>query len=63
MPRRSLASDEVENMTQQPGSKARAPQFELRWGGLHLTIQRIPAWLITAATAGAGTLAALLTRR
>lgn len=40
-----------------------APAFELRWGGLHLTIQRVPVWLITAATAGGSTLVALLSRR
>ncbi|MFJ9776154.1 hypothetical protein ACIRVF_33800 [Kitasatospora sp. NPDC101157] len=35
-------------MTQKPNR----PQFELRIGGLHLTIQRLPVWLITAIAAG-----------
>ncbi|WKK24973.1 hypothetical protein QZH56_04955 [Streptomyces olivoreticuli] len=39
------------------------PQLELRWGGLHLTIQRIPAWLITLATAAGGSGVAWWTSR
>lgn len=33
------------------------PQIEVRCGGLHLIIQRVPVWLITLVTtaAGAGT--------
>lgn len=40
------------------------PAFELRCGGLHLTIQRIPGWLVAAfaTTTGSG-LAAWLTSR
>ncbi|MEU9787825.1 hypothetical protein AB0H92_43905 [Streptomyces phaeochromogenes] len=40
------------------------PRFELRWGGLHLTIQRIPGWLVASfATATGSGLAAWLTSR
>ncbi|MEU9617329.1 hypothetical protein AB0D56_38355 [Streptomyces sp. NPDC048209] len=39
------------------------PQFELRFGGLHLTIQRLPVWLITAVTAGTSGVTAWLARR
>ncbi len=39
------------------------PVFELRWGGLHLTIQRIPARLITALVTAGGILLTWLTRR
>ncbi|MDH6123027.1 hypothetical protein ABH930_007417 [Kitasatospora sp. GAS204A] len=38
------------------------PKFELRWGGLHLTITRIPPWLITAATIGGSSLGAWIAR-
>ncbi|MEV6955755.1 hypothetical protein [Streptomyces sp. NPDC051183] len=31
------------------------PALELRCGGLHLTIQRVPVWLITLVTTAAGT--------
>ncbi|MER5635822.1 hypothetical protein ABT095_02565 [Kitasatospora sp. NPDC002227] len=47
-------------MTQKSDSQ---PAVELRIGGVHLTIQRIPAWLITTATAGGSTVVALLSRR
>ncbi|WEB39298.1 hypothetical protein MOV08_08415 [Streptomyces yunnanensis] len=40
-----------------------APAFELRCGGLHVTIQRIPAWLITLATVTIGSGAAWWTSR
>lgn len=40
------------------------PAFELRCGGLHLTIQRVPGWLVAAlATAAGSGLAAWLTSR
>ncbi|QNP72957.1 hypothetical protein IAG44_28350 [Streptomyces roseirectus] len=43
---------------------AKAPAFELRCGGLHLTIQRVPGWLLaTLATAASSGLAAWLTSR
>lgn len=44
-------------MTHETDVPNNRPQFELRCGGLHLTIQRIPAWLVTlvAAVAGTGT--------
>ncbi|MFD9073658.1 hypothetical protein [Streptomyces lasiicapitis] len=28
----------------------RAPAFELRCGGMHLTIQRVPVWLVSLIT-------------
>ncbi|WP_327283678.1 MULTISPECIES: hypothetical protein [unclassified Streptomyces] len=34
------------------------PQFELRCGGLHVIIHRVPAWLVTLVTTAAGTGAA-----
>jgi hypothetical protein len=39
------------------------PALELRCGGLHLTIQRVPAWLITIITTATGTGAAWWTSR
>ncbi|MEU2874477.1 hypothetical protein ABZ769_35710 [Streptomyces olivoreticuli] len=43
-------------MTRRADSREQPPpQFELRWGGLHLTIQHIPAWLVTLVTTAAGT--------
>lgn len=47
-------------MTRQPSSR---PAVELRIGGLHLTIQRIPGWLLTTATASGGLVAAWFTQR
>ncbi|MEV0257377.1 hypothetical protein AB0H82_24370 [Streptomyces sp. NPDC050732] len=31
-----------------------APQFELRCGGLHVTIQRVPVWLVSLVTTAGG---------
>ncbi|NVK76854.1 hypothetical protein [Streptomyces morookaense] len=42
-------------MTSNTSGTKQRPQFELRWGGLHLTIQRVPAWLVTLLTTAAGT--------
>lgn len=39
------------------------PFFELRCGGLRLTVQRIPTWVITLATTVTGTGAAWWTSR
>lgn len=39
------------------------PFLELHWGVLHLTIQRVPAWLITLATTATGTGVAWWTSR
>ncbi|WP_228989153.1 hypothetical protein [Streptomyces sp. DH8] len=40
------------------------PAFELRCGGLHLTVQRVPGWLVAAlATATGSGLAAWFTSR
>lgn len=54
-------SDEV--MASRTDSTSSAPQFELRCGGMHLTIQRIPVWLLTLVTTAAGTGAAWWTSR
>ncbi len=40
------------------------PAFELRFGGLHVTIQRVPGWLVAAlATATGSGLVAWFTSR
>ncbi|WKK24974.1 hypothetical protein QZH56_04960 [Streptomyces olivoreticuli] len=39
------------------------PQLEVRCGGLHLTIQRIPVWLVTLMTTATGAGAAWWTSR
>ncbi len=31
------------------------PALELRCGGLHLTVQRVPVWLVSLAATAAGT--------
>lgn len=31
------------------------PALELRCGGLHLTVQRVPVWLVSLVTTAAGT--------
>ncbi|MGW2630598.1 hypothetical protein ACWC2K_14875 [Streptomyces chattanoogensis] len=50
-------------MTRRTESSKQPPQFELRWGGLHLTIQRVPAWLVGLVTTAVGTGAAWWTSR
>ncbi|MEV7193523.1 hypothetical protein AB0N81_17200 [Streptomyces sp. NPDC093510] len=30
------------------------PQFELRCGGLHVTVQRVPVWLVPLVTTAGG---------
>lgn len=42
----------LQEVTQNENRK-QPPQLELRFGGLHLTLQRIPAWLVTLITAAA----------
>lgn len=37
-----------------PGKPNEFPAFELRYGGLHLTIQRVPGWLVAALATAAG---------
>ncbi|MEU5805863.1 MULTISPECIES: hypothetical protein [unclassified Streptomyces] len=39
------------------------PQFELRWGGLHIVVERVPAWLVTLVATAAGSGAAWWTSR
>ncbi len=41
-------------MEQQP--KQGVPAFELRFGGLHLTVRRIPGWLVALVTTSGATL-------
>lgn len=48
--------------TRNMDSKQR-PYFEVRCGGLHLTVQRVPMWLITLMSAATGTGAAWWTSR
>ncbi|MFF2043307.1 hypothetical protein ACFVVX_23085 [Kitasatospora sp. NPDC058170] len=50
-------------MTQKPEHREQRPQFELRCGGLHLTIQRVPVWLVALVTTAAGTGATWWTQR
>lgn len=50
-------------MDMAPNSQRESPQFELRWGGLHLTVQRFPVWLLAVVTTAAGTGAAWWTSR
>lgn len=38
-----------------PRRPSHPPQIEIRFGGLHLIIQRVPGWLITLASAALGT--------
>ncbi|MEU8617046.1 hypothetical protein [Streptomyces sp. NPDC048623] len=33
---------------------AKPPQVEVRWGGFHLTVQRIPGWLVALVTTAGG---------
>ncbi|MCS0635664.1 hypothetical protein NX801_08300 [Streptomyces sp. LP05-1] len=39
------------------------PALELRCGGMHLTVQRIPGWLVALATAFGGAAGAWWTQR
>ncbi|WP_327132300.1 hypothetical protein OG311_15585 [Streptomyces sp. NBC_01343] len=39
-------------------SRRQQPQFELRWGGLHVIIHRVPVWFVTLVTTAAGSGAA-----
>ncbi|MGW1496787.1 hypothetical protein [Streptomyces sp. NPDC002402] len=38
------------DVSQQPQPPQKEPSFELRCGGVRLTVQRVPAWLITVVT-------------
>ncbi len=40
--------------TRKADGKCGQPQLELRCGGLHVTVQRVPAWLIGLITTAAG---------
>ncbi|MEU6868095.1 hypothetical protein ABZ924_33520 [Streptomyces sp. NPDC046876] len=44
-------------------AKRPRPQFELRCGGLHVVVDRVPVWLITLVTTATGTGAAWWTSR
>jgi hypothetical protein len=41
-------------MTAQADSHNAPPALELRCGGVHLTIQRVPPWLVSLVTAAGG---------
>jgi hypothetical protein len=61
---RSRAAPFDGDMRETTKNRTPAPVFELRCGGLHLTIQRIPGWLVAALTATTGSgLAAWITSR
>ncbi|MBR8640184.1 hypothetical protein KEF29_14930 [Streptomyces tuirus] len=38
----------------QPPQPQKEPSLDLRCGGVRLTIQRVPAWLVTAVTTAVG---------
>ncbi|MGA5064515.1 hypothetical protein ACPB9E_12165 [Streptomyces exfoliatus] len=41
-------------MTPRGKSGTQPPQFEIRCGGLHLTVQRVPGWLVALVTTAGG---------
>ncbi|MFJ3186941.1 hypothetical protein [Streptomyces halstedii] len=45
-------------MSRRVAASEQFPQFELRWGGVHVTVQRVPAWLITLMTTAGSAAAA-----
>jgi hypothetical protein len=45
--------DEAQQPTEPP-RRRKEPAFELRCGGVRLTVQRVPAWLITIITTAVG---------
>lgn len=51
------------DMTRKADDDEHSPQFELRCGGLHLTVQRFPSWLVTLVTTATGAGAAWWTSR
>ncbi|GGZ70167.1 hypothetical protein GCM10010344_41440 [Streptomyces bluensis] len=53
----------AEYMKPETDTTTTPPQFELHFGGLHLVIQRIPAWLVTLVTTATGAGAAWWTSR
>ncbi|MEU7576179.1 hypothetical protein AB0B50_01035 [Streptomyces sp. NPDC041068] len=42
-------------MATNPPTSPAQPFLELRLGGLHLIVQRIPTWLVTLVTTASGT--------
>lgn len=61
-PKPSKARREVSDMNHNADT-APQPALELRCGGLHLTVQRIPVWLVSLAATAAGTAATWLAHR
>jgi hypothetical protein len=55
----------VPKIAPSPGTseRKRKPAFELRCGGLQVTIDRIPAWLVTTVTTVVGSGVAWWTQR
>lgn len=49
--------------TRKADGESGQPYIEVRWGGLHITVQRIPAWLIGLITTAAGTVGAWWTQQ
>lgn len=48
------ARKEDANMSVRAGNHTAPPALELRCGGLHLTIQRVPTWLVSLVTTAGG---------
>ncbi|GAA3729526.1 hypothetical protein [Streptomyces tremellae] len=44
------ADRDVDGEKAGPRAEGPAPAFELRWGGLHVTVDRVPRWTVTAVT-------------
>ncbi|WP_327351002.1 hypothetical protein [Streptomyces sp. NBC_01304] len=61
--KRDAAQIEDANMSHRVDSHTAPPAVELRCGGLHLTVQRVPVWLISLITTAAGAGAAWWTSR
>ncbi|WP_158072127.1 hypothetical protein [Streptomyces sp. CB01580] len=49
--------------TRKTDDRYKRPQFELRCGGLHITLQRVPAWLVGLITTASGAAATWWTTR
>jgi len=62
-PLSAVPSRSAECMTPVRSMTSTPPQFELRCGGLHLVIRRIPTWLVTTVTTATGAGAAWWTSR
>ncbi|WJV49188.1 hypothetical protein [Streptomyces flavofungini] len=57
------AQKEDAHMSRSADSHTATPAVELRCGGLYLTVQRVPVWLVSLITTAAGAGAAWWTSR